>query len=169
MWGIHRWPVNSPHKWPVTRKMFPFDDVIMHVTRHRADYRVVDSGSIFTDGWYIDGLVQERRNSSALAMELRLSWTTHRYLELHDIMSWTWRITYGPHSSTAFFNRSVYILDMTSRSFPQCIMGPVDCEATREKWQVASIDIDFIHGDNYDQSRKKYLFFSRRSTSRYRI
>ena len=22
-------PVNSPHKWPVTRKMFPFDDVIM--------------------------------------------------------------------------------------------------------------------------------------------
>ena len=29
--GIHRWPVNSPHKWPVTRKMFPFDDVIMLV------------------------------------------------------------------------------------------------------------------------------------------
>ena len=27
--GIHRWPVNSPHKEPVTRKMFPFDDVIM--------------------------------------------------------------------------------------------------------------------------------------------
>ena len=27
--GIHRWPVNSPHKWPVTRKKFPFDDVIM--------------------------------------------------------------------------------------------------------------------------------------------
>ena len=22
-------PVNSPHKWPATRKMFPFDDVIM--------------------------------------------------------------------------------------------------------------------------------------------
>ena len=28
--GIHRWPVNSPHKGPVTRKMFPFDDVIMN-------------------------------------------------------------------------------------------------------------------------------------------
>ena len=26
---IHRWPVNSPHKWPVTWKMFPCDDVIM--------------------------------------------------------------------------------------------------------------------------------------------
>ena len=27
--GIHRGPMNSPHKWPVTRKMFPFDDIIM--------------------------------------------------------------------------------------------------------------------------------------------
>ena len=27
--GIHRWLVNSPHIWPVTPKMFPFDDVIM--------------------------------------------------------------------------------------------------------------------------------------------
>ena len=27
--GIHRLPVNSPHKGPVTRKMFPFDDVTM--------------------------------------------------------------------------------------------------------------------------------------------
>ena len=29
--GIHRLPVNSPHKGPVTRKMLPFDDVIMIV------------------------------------------------------------------------------------------------------------------------------------------
>ena len=27
--GIHRGPVDSPHKWPVTQKMFPLDDVIM--------------------------------------------------------------------------------------------------------------------------------------------
>ena len=26
---IHRWPVDSPHKGPVTRKMYPFDDIIM--------------------------------------------------------------------------------------------------------------------------------------------
>ena len=29
VWGIYRRPVNSPRKWPVTRKMFLFDDVIM--------------------------------------------------------------------------------------------------------------------------------------------
>ena len=32
--GIHRWPMNSPHKEPVTRKMFPFDDVIMIILVH---------------------------------------------------------------------------------------------------------------------------------------
>ena len=31
VWGIHRGPVNSPHKWPVTRIMFSFDDVIMDI------------------------------------------------------------------------------------------------------------------------------------------
>ena len=29
VWGFHRGPVNSSHKWPVTLKMFPFDDVNM--------------------------------------------------------------------------------------------------------------------------------------------
>ena len=27
--GIHRWPVDSSHKGPVARQMYPFDDVIM--------------------------------------------------------------------------------------------------------------------------------------------
>ena len=27
--GIHRWPVNSPQKGPVTQRLFSFDDVIM--------------------------------------------------------------------------------------------------------------------------------------------
>ena len=48
--GIHRWPVNSPHKGPVTRKMLPIDDVIImlmergtwewrqrHRTKHDSD------------------------------------------------------------------------------------------------------------------------------------
>ena len=35
---IHRGPVNFPHKWPVTRKMFPFDDVIMTSESPRPAY-----------------------------------------------------------------------------------------------------------------------------------
>ena len=39
--GIHRWPVDFPPKGPVTRKMFPFDDVIMTSI-------IVDSCDTFT-------------------------------------------------------------------------------------------------------------------------
>ena len=41
--GIHRRPVNSPRKWPVTWKMFPFDDVIMESAR-----LFVTSGLVFS-------------------------------------------------------------------------------------------------------------------------
>ena len=40
VWGIHRGPVNSLHKWQVTRKMFPFDDVIMHLDSAAAEVPV---------------------------------------------------------------------------------------------------------------------------------
>ena len=40
MRGIHRWPVNFPHKWPVTRrKIFPFDDVIMKKKAEKLGYK----------------------------------------------------------------------------------------------------------------------------------
>ena len=32
--GFHQWPVKYPHRWPVTRKMFPFDDVIVDNVTH---------------------------------------------------------------------------------------------------------------------------------------
>ena len=35
--GIHRSPVNSPHKRPVRRNMFPFDDVIILKVRWHRD------------------------------------------------------------------------------------------------------------------------------------
>ena len=50
--GIHRGPVNSPHKWPVTRKMFPFDDVIMnldvfnHIAVHQIDAKITASDDV---------------------------------------------------------------------------------------------------------------------------
>ena len=40
--GIYRGPVNSPHKWPVTRNMFPFDDVIMKYIKGCTDSSFVD-------------------------------------------------------------------------------------------------------------------------------
>ena len=62
--GIHRWPVNTPYKGQVTRKMFPFDDVIImrspktiHIAntlestliRHRSDIFASNRYSIYVD------------------------------------------------------------------------------------------------------------------------
>ena len=49
--GIHRWPLNSPHKWPLTRKTFPFDDVIMiqycQMTKMGKNHRTDQSATNF--------------------------------------------------------------------------------------------------------------------------
>ena len=52
--GIHWRPVNSPHKWPVTRKMFPFDDVIMEENLSRlAEWLSALNASDNRGGWNI--------------------------------------------------------------------------------------------------------------------
>ena len=46
MTGIHRWLMNFLHKGPVTRKMFPFDDVIM-----LASYKPIHTVEISRKTW----------------------------------------------------------------------------------------------------------------------
>ena len=70
--GIHRWPVDSPHKGPVTWKLFPFDDTITwspfcfhyHVLSaipvHRSTHKIIDTdqemGCGLSPPWW--GLIQ---------------------------------------------------------------------------------------------------------------
>ena len=46
--GIHWWPLNSPHEWPVTRKMFPFDDVIMWIPHQLHTYSNSSASKVFS-------------------------------------------------------------------------------------------------------------------------
>ena len=66
--GIHRWPVNSPCKGPVTPKMFPFGDAIMEVSSftvpcwpHHLQQERQGRWCIFDTGWshWINYLVKE--------------------------------------------------------------------------------------------------------------
>ena len=60
VWGIHRSPVNSPHKGPVTWKMLPFDDVIM-VTYNVIlwwTFNTLRPGDAFMYQWTVSSLVQ---------------------------------------------------------------------------------------------------------------
>ena len=47
---IHRGPMNFPHKWLVTRKMFPFDDVIMAHWEREVELRVIFECE-YREGW----------------------------------------------------------------------------------------------------------------------
>ena len=65
---IHRGPVNSPHKWPVTRKMFQFDDVIMNLCQTTTPQNNMHNLSVSCIMLF-DGLEQDCSTSGALAME----------------------------------------------------------------------------------------------------
>ena len=51
--GIHRWPVNSPHKGPLMRKVLPFDVVIMSFEKKMAP--VCEPLAKITDEKYFEG------------------------------------------------------------------------------------------------------------------
>ena len=50
--GIHRWPVNSPHKLPVTREMFPSHDVTM-IRQVSSQYTTVSTKAISVWNMYL--------------------------------------------------------------------------------------------------------------------
>ena len=84
--GIHRGPVNSPHKWPVTRKMFPFDDVIMmqapfdlcsHNTKYAVKVASWPYSTPFFKAWYWLILMLSSRLCNWLSLWRLVPWINH--------------------------------------------------------------------------------------------
>ena len=63
--GIHRWPVNSPHKGPVTRKMFPFDDVIM-IYHKQATIRYACIPNTGAYIWFIFNIIRLKYSNDSI-------------------------------------------------------------------------------------------------------
>ena len=72
-------PVNSPHKWPVTRKMFPFDDVIMNSLKIKLQWRhnepdgisdLRSASRLFTQRVYSGADQRKHQSSASLAFVL---------------------------------------------------------------------------------------------------
>ena len=95
VWGIHRWPVNSPqpvnspHKGPVMRKRFPFHDVVMatHITKDEVILNVYDLGIFDRD------------------------YNTHHEREYSNIMTTIWSLT------------KCYTITKIDHTFDDVIMG----------------------------------------------
>ena len=125
MRGIHRWPGNSPHKGPVTRKMLPFDDVIMekvqpHIFKHYTDVIMTTMASQITSLTVVYSTVysdadQRKHQSSA---SLAFVWGIHRDRWIprakgqlrgncFHLMtsSWSWRPVWSPCTGRGLSHR----------------------------------------------------------------
>ena len=89
--GIHRGPVNSPHKWPVTRKLFPFDDVIMHVAEMYMSHLSIISESCHEANFVATCDTACYHNDNLLCRRWQLSWHQGtRYVAWrHQAIIWT--------------------------------------------------------------------------------
>ena len=65
VWGIYRSSVNFSHKWPVTRKMFPSDDVIID-----------ECYSYFFSVMTYDSQAVRKWETNELLLALKNSWRT---------------------------------------------------------------------------------------------
>ena len=74
--GIHRGPVNSPHEWPVTRKMFPFDDFIMY------------QGLVTTYGGNISLFIIDLCNGLSLIQHQAIARTSNDILSIRNKLQW---------------------------------------------------------------------------------
>ena len=121
--GIHRSPVNSPHKGLVTRKLFSFDDVLMtwarpltNIAPHAVGVRfpVLTSWLSQTVGlgiraWFVAG-----KHAESSLVQINLSWNIEIKYEYSKIISVVYRWYFASYmiqtKRTAFLQNSVYKL-----------------------------------------------------------
>ena len=105
---IDRWPVNSPHKGPVTRKMFPFDDVIMtdislalEQSHNCANVSLVTPNDMSTIGRY-NWIQQEKLNvNSVTTSNFQVYVRDFVFLDFHIEKSWlVWYSSWNKWEST---------------------------------------------------------------------
>ena len=81
--GIQPGPVNSPHKWAVTRKMFPFDDVIMFSGEDvKIIFSVLKRVVVFRDNLFIMQFSDKYFLSDCFHSDTRISvdrWFSYEY------------------------------------------------------------------------------------------
>ena len=117
--GIHRGPVNSPHKWPVTRQRFPIDDIIMDHAE------TVISLHKF---WWIWGFwlfFMWRQMFSRYVLSWRVARSILRMLSLMVISLWAsdviWRQGVGKH----WFRQWLGVCSALSQCQTQCCVGRI--------------------------------------------
>ena len=128
---IHWWPVNSLHKWPVTRKMFPFDDVIICITQ-----------KTFCDSWSASGILQTCKGWITHGPEFRrccpcwpdygLFWSIMVYLHICQSYGNREWLKTKPNAYIFIWYRNVIemIIDLFGLHYNDVIMGSMVSQIT---------------------------------------
>ena len=117
--GIHRGPVNSPHKWPVTRKMFSFGDVIMCTqnTFHLTDF----INQSYTELSHNCGeKKRKQKQHTKIQKQLRSKWSKWMIKwMLSGFLAFYWSFVDFTHKKTndADFSSVIYIYIYTREIF----------------------------------------------------
>ena len=91
--GIHRWPVNFPHKGPVAWKMFPFDDVIMIQIKSHESVNIF--GPSTRSGYQSAGLLIQKINNTKWMIDWLARWHIFPIIWHHlDLFSWASKSVY---------------------------------------------------------------------------
>ena len=95
---IHRWPVDSPHKGPVTRIIFPFDDVIIIFQTKLHDHFIIARcfGGCHTDS---QERIQCNDNETGQRDNTSIKWSGHCKMLLFNSFSsflYLTFLTYSP-------------------------------------------------------------------------
>ena len=90
--GIHWWPINSPHKRPVTRKTFPFDDVVMVLKCSPRNRTVMWQGRHQDISSYVIYPAPSVLCSVSVTYVTKQYWHTRHivYALVIDIYGWCW-------------------------------------------------------------------------------
>ena len=88
--GIHQWPVNFPHKGPVTRKMFSFDAVIMRVCV--CDIWLINLRCMVCISLINSQFNQYNVSSAISSFPIYLSWTDNNLATNYNLISISYAI-----------------------------------------------------------------------------
>ena len=100
MRGIRRWPANSPQKGPVTRKMFPSDDVIMSCIcwPTAAGIGLVNDKHLWQKPWI--SLKNITKSIFCRSATKSILWKTWRQIQIEIVYFWHYTL-YTKHRDRA--------------------------------------------------------------------
>ena len=131
--GIHRGTMNSPHKWPETRKMSPFDDVIMENV-----YKILIQASVRAK---FQGLTHPWETTPGIILSMHLANERRRYILTSFPIGWAhiqkypcyWLMVWSLLSCMRWHVISTHINPrQNGRHFADDVI--VKCTFLNEKW-----------------------------------